>query len=91
MTLARAGCNEVEIYSITGHKPSDVQAILTTHYLPRDAEVASNAIAKLNQYKAQKGDENSRLRSRLRQKLRNRKQENLKKSIGWGGRIRTSE
>ena len=56
VTLARAGCNEVEIYSITGHKPSDVQAILTTHYLPRDAEVASNAIAKLNQYKAQKVD-----------------------------------
>jgi integrase len=57
VTLARAGCTEVEIYSITGHKPSDVQAILTTHYLPRDAEVASNAIAKLNQYRAQKGDE----------------------------------
>ena len=45
VTLARAGCNEVEIYSIT------------THYLPRDAEVASNAIAKLNRYKAQKVDE----------------------------------
>jgi integrase len=61
VTMARAGCNEVEIYSITGHKPGDVQAILTAHYLPRDAEVASNAIAKLNQYKArgdQKGDEN---------------------------------
>ena len=62
VTLARAGCNEVEIYSITGHKPSDVQAILTTHYLPRDAEVAANAIAKLNAYKRarrdQKGDEN---------------------------------
>lgn len=57
VTLARAGCNEVEIYSITGHKPSDVQAILTTHYLPRDAEVAINAIAKLNQYTAQKVDE----------------------------------
>jgi integrase len=59
--LARAGCNEVEIYSITGHKPGDVRAILTAHYLPRDAEVASNAIAKLNKYKAQgdqKGDEN---------------------------------
>ena len=59
--LARAGCNEVEIYSITGHKPGDVQAILTAHYLPRDAEVASNAIAKLNQYKSrgdQKEDKN---------------------------------
>jgi hypothetical protein len=51
VTLARAGCNEVEIYSITGHKPSDVRAILTAHYLPRDAEVAGNAIAKLNRYK----------------------------------------
>jgi integrase len=57
VTLARAGCNEVEIYSVTGHKPGDVQVILTTHYLPRDAEVASNAIAKLNEYKAQKVDE----------------------------------
>ena len=57
VTLARAGCTEIEIYSITGHKPTDVQAILTTHYLPRDAEVAINAIAKLNQYKAQKVDE----------------------------------
>ena len=56
VTLARAGCNVVEIYSITGHKPGDVQAILTAHYLPRDAEVASNAIAKLNRYKAQ-GDQ----------------------------------
>jgi integrase len=54
VTLARAGCNEVEIYSITGHKPSDVRAILTAHYLPRDAEVARNAIAK------------SQLRSQLR-------------------------
>ena len=59
--LARAGCTEVEIYAITGHKPSDVRAILTAHYLPRDVEVASNAIAKLNAYRArvdQKKDEN---------------------------------
>ena len=60
--LARAGCNEVEIYSITGHKPGDVQAILTAHYLPRDGEVAAHAIAKLNAYRRhsgdQKGDEN---------------------------------
>ena len=58
VTLARAGCNEVEIYSITGHKPGDVQAILTAHYLPRDGEVASNAIAKLNTYKKSRGDQN---------------------------------
>src|SRR5262249_42252143 len=57
VTLARAGCNEVEIYSITGHKPGDVQAILTAHYLPRDAQVAENAIEKLNAYRAQKEDE----------------------------------
>ena len=58
VTLARAGCNEVEIYSITGHKPGDVQAILTTHYLPRDAEVAGNAITKLNRYRTARGDQN---------------------------------
>jgi integrase len=57
LTLARAGCNEVEIYSITGHKPGDVQAILTAHYLPRDGEVAANAIAKLNTYKQTQGDQ----------------------------------
>ena len=57
VTLARAGCNEIEIFSITGHKPGDVQAILTTHYLPRDAEVAENAIAKLNRYRSQRGDQ----------------------------------
>jgi integrase len=57
LSLARAGCTEVEIYSITGHKPGDVRAILTAHYLPRDAEVASNAIAKLNRYKTRRGDQ----------------------------------
>jgi integrase len=55
--LARAGCNEVEIYSISGHKPGDVRAILTAHYFPRDAKVAENAIEKLNVYEAQKEDE----------------------------------
>jgi integrase len=58
VTLARAGCSEVEIYSITGHKPGDVRTILTAHYLPRDAKVADNAIAKLNRYRDQKEDEN---------------------------------
>ena len=66
VTLARAGCNEVEIYSITGHKPGDVQAILTAHYLPRDAEVASNAIAKLNEYKKARGDQKEEKISQLR-------------------------
>jgi integrase len=57
VTLARAGCNEVEIYSLTGHKPGDVRAILTKHYLPPDAEVAGNAIAKLNQYRRAQADQ----------------------------------
>src|SRR6185436_18616684 len=55
--LARAGCNEIEIYSITGHKPSDVRAILTAHYLPRDAEVARNAIGKLNHHRRAQRDQ----------------------------------
>src|SRR5499426_3621125 len=61
VTLARAGCNEVEIYSITGHKPSDVRAILTVHYLPQDMEVAGNAIAKLNQYKTRRDQTEDRI------------------------------
>jgi integrase len=71
VTLARAGCTEVEIYSITGHKPSDVRAILTAHYLPRDAEVAHNAIAKLNRHRQVRGDQmedkNSQLNTQLPQ------------------------
>ena len=62
LALARAGCNVIEIYSVTGHKPGDAQAILTAHYLPQDGGVAANAIAKLNTYRRgrgdQKGDEN---------------------------------
>ena len=56
--LARAGCNVVEIYSITGHKPGDAQAILTAHYLPQDGQTAANAIAKLNMYRRGRGDQN---------------------------------
>ena len=55
LTLARAGCNEVQIYSITGHKPGDVRAILNAHYLPRDAEIAGNAIAKQDDARRPKG------------------------------------
>ena len=73
VTLARAGCNEVEIYSITGHKPSDVQAILTAHYLPRDAEVAGNAIAKLNQYRRGDQREHENLPTALPTVLKTRK------------------
>ena len=56
--LACAGCNLVEIYAITGHKPSETRAILEAHYLPRDPEVAANAIAKLNAYKQRLADQN---------------------------------
>jgi integrase len=55
--LARAGCNVIEIYSITGHKPGDAQAILTAHYLPQDGQTAANAIAKLNMYQRGLGDQ----------------------------------
>jgi integrase len=77
VTLARAGCTEAEIYAITGHKPSDVRAILTAHYLPRDAEVAGNAIAKLNRYRRgdQKGDENLPTARPTALKIRNGKTE----------------
>jgi len=56
--LARARCDEVEINSITGHKPGDARAILTGHYLPRDTGVAENAVTKLNTYKQTRADQN---------------------------------
>lgn len=43
--LARAGCTVPEIASITGHKITSVEQILST-YLPRDNQVAWNAQAK---------------------------------------------
>jgi integrase len=58
VTLARAGCTEMEIYAITGHVPAAVRRILTAHYLPRDGEVAANAIAKLDAYKRRAEDQN---------------------------------
>ena len=92
--LARAGGNVVEIYSITGHKPGDVQAILTAHYLPQDGEVARNAIAKLNTYRRGRGDQKeteiSRPRARPRSKSLVQKGRKRKEINGWGGRIRTS-
>jgi integrase len=58
VTLARAGCTEMEIYAITGHVPAAVRRILTAHYLPRDGEVAANAIAKLDAYRRRAEDQN---------------------------------
>lgn len=51
VNLARAGCTVPEIASITGHTISSVAAILK-RYLPRDAEVAANAIAKRVAYQS---------------------------------------
>lgn len=45
--LGRAGCSVPEIGAITGHSPADVEAILGKHYLGWDAEIAENAIRKL--------------------------------------------
>lgn len=45
--LALAGCTEPEIATITGHSLRDVRSILDAHYLHRDPELATSAIAKL--------------------------------------------
>jgi integrase len=65
VTLARAGCTEAEIYAITGHVPAAVRRILTAHYLPRDGEVAANAIAKLDAYRRRAEDQNEDKNSQL--------------------------
>lgn len=46
VNLARAGCTVPEIAAITGHSKRTIHELLET-YLPTDAAVAENAIAKL--------------------------------------------
>ncbi|MGB3723646.1 MAG: tyrosine-type recombinase/integrase [Pacificimonas sp.] len=47
--FARAGATEAEIASITGHSLADVGAILDTHYLKRDSNLADAAVRKREQ------------------------------------------
>ena len=44
--LARAGCTELEIASMTGISVARVKSILETHYLKFDTEIAENAMRK---------------------------------------------
>jgi integrase len=50
--LAVAGCNPVQIASITGHSFKQVTSILERHYLARDPRVAREAINLLEAYEA---------------------------------------
>jgi integrase len=52
--LAVAGCNPVQIASITGHSFKQVTSILERHYLARDPRVAREAINLLEAYEARK-------------------------------------
>lgn len=52
--LALAGCNNSQIASITGHSLRDVDAILDAHYLGGKAELAEQAIAKLEAFQESK-------------------------------------
>ena len=45
--LAKVGCSEAEIATITGHSLRDVGSILDTNYLHRDPALGESAIAKL--------------------------------------------
>lgn len=44
--LALAGCSIAEIGAITGHSPKDIDAILHTHYLGGQRELAAQAMAR---------------------------------------------
>lgn len=52
--LALAGCNNSQIASITGHSLRDVDAILDAHYLGGKADLAEQAIAKLEDFQSKK-------------------------------------
>lgn len=47
--LALAGCSIAEIGAITGHSPKDIDAILHTHYLGGQRELAAQAMSKWEQ------------------------------------------
>jgi integrase len=47
--LAIAGATVPQIASFTGHSLKDVEAILDTHYLGRDIQLAKGAVLKLEQ------------------------------------------
>jgi hypothetical protein len=49
--LAEAGCSVPEIAAITGHELTRTTQILET-YLPRNAAMARNAIARLEEHRA---------------------------------------
>jgi integrase len=51
--LAVAGCNDIEISSITGHSIGDVKSILEKHYLKHDPRIATAAIEKLERYRSE--------------------------------------
>ena len=51
--MGRAGCEVQEIAAVSGHSINTTSNILET-YLPRDSEMAANAIAKLETYRATK-------------------------------------
>lgn len=50
--LARAGCTEAEIATITGHSLKTVGTMLDAHYLSRTVGLAESAIAKLEQHQS---------------------------------------
>lgn len=52
----RAGLDEFEIGSKTGHSAKSVRDMLGRHYLPHDSEVATNATAKIEAYRKRKLD-----------------------------------
>jgi hypothetical protein len=63
VNLAYAGCTPSEISAVTGHRIDRVVDILET-YLPRDSQMAANAIAKLDQWRSERS---KRARERERQ------------------------
>lgn len=54
--LAEAGCEVIEIASVTGHSLKSVEAILDAHYLSRSQRIADNAIAKRENAESSKPD-----------------------------------
>jgi hypothetical protein len=78
--LAKVGCTEAEIATLTGHSLRDVRSILDQHYLARDPALAESAIRKL--------ERGTDLPKRPLP-FSNKRGKSSVISIGWGTWIRT--
>jgi len=85
--LALAGCTVPEIASITGHSLKEVNGILDSHYLSRDAGLAEQAIRKREAHEAGEIFPTALPTDNSRSELSDRPVNDIRGIVGSGGGI----